>query len=44
MNFAEIQKQEQEQERRAREVALAAQQLVTIPSSAHVLFSSVLSG
>jgi len=28
LNFAEIQKQEQEQERRAREAALAAQQLV----------------
>ena len=28
LNFAEIQKQEQEQERRAREAAMAAQQLV----------------
>ena len=28
LNFAEIQKQEQEQERRVREAALAAQQLV----------------
>jgi len=29
LNFSEIQKQEQEQERRAREAALAAQQLVS---------------
>jgi hypothetical protein len=28
LNFAEIQKQEQEQERRAREAAMAAQHLV----------------
>ncbi|CAF4465886.1 unnamed protein product, partial [Rotaria magnacalcarata] len=38
LNFAEIQKQEQEEERRARDAALAAQQLaktdnVNIPSS-----------
>ena len=30
MNFAEIQKQEQEQERRAREAAMSAHQLVRI--------------
>lgn len=37
MNFAEIQKQEQEQERRAREALLVAQQMVC-----HEKFSSVL--
>ena len=36
LNFAEIQKQEQEQERRAREAALVAQQLVgTIEEDLH---------
>lgn len=41
LNFAEIQKQEQEQERRVREAALAAQQLVRYLISNYTASTSV---